>query len=196
MRGALGARKRLALWRIREIVEAQGMEIRPLTEADAEAYWAVRLRALREESQAFGSSYEEQHDRPLAVVAERLRAMTADDDFILGAFEGTGDTNLLGIVAFGREQGRKNQHIGMVYQMYVAPEVRGRGYSRALLEALIARARALDGVVRVNLGVVVGNPAARGLYLSLGFEVYGRQPEALKFDDGTYRDEELMSLRL
>lgn len=172
------------------------MEIRPLTEADASVYWAVRLRALREEPQAFGSSYEEQKDRPLAVVAERLRAMTADDDFILGAFEGTGALSLLGIVAFGRETGRKNRHVGMVYQMYVAPEVRGRGYSRALLEALIARARTLDGVERINLGVVVGAAAARGLYTALGFEVYGRQPEALKVDGGTYCDEELMSLRL
>lgn len=172
------------------------MEIRVLTEADAHAYWAVRLRALLEESQAFGASYEEQKDRPLAVVAERLRAMAADGDFILGAFEGTGDTHLVGIVAFGRETGRKNRHIGMIYQMYVASEVRGRGYSRALLEALIDRARALDGVERLNLGVVVGNAVARRLYTALGFEVYGRQPEALKFDDGTYRDEELMSLRL
>ncbi len=193
MRGALGVQWRRKHSRKRE---TEGMEIRPLTEADAAAYWAVRLRALREESQAFGASYEEQKERPLAVVAERLRAMATNGDFILGVFEGVGAEHLLGIVAFGREQGRKNQHIGMVYQVYVAKEVRGRGYSRALLEALIARARALEGIERLNLGVVVGNPAARGLYLSLGFEVYGRQPEALKFDDGTYRDEELMSLRL
>lgn len=193
MRGALDAQKRREYTRKRDRLS---MDIRPLTEVDAEAYWAVRLRALREESQAFGSSYEEQQNRPLALVAERLRAMTASDDFILGAFEGTGDMNLVGIMAFGREQGRKNRHVGMVYQVYVAPEVRGRGYSRALLEALIARARTLEGMERLNLGVVVGNPAARGLYTALGFEVYGRQPEALKFDDGTYRDEELMSLRL
>lgn len=193
MRGALGAHERHMCSRKRA---TESMEIRLLTEADARAYWAVRLRALREEPQAFGSAYEEQKDRPLAVVTERLRAMTADDDFILGAFEGTGDMRLVGIVAFARETGRKSRHIGMIYQVYVASEVRGRGYSRALLEALIARARSLDGVERLNLGVVLGNPAARGLYTSLGFEVYGRQPEALKYDDGTYRDEELMSLRL
>ncbi len=34
------------------------MQIRPLTEADAAAYRQIRLRGLREDPAAFGSSYE------------------------------------------------------------------------------------------------------------------------------------------
>lgn len=169
------------------------MEIRQLTPADVEAYWPVRLRALREEPQAFGSSYEEAKERALAVVSESMRSAMEAGDFMLGAFEGG---HLLGIVGFGREKGRKNQHIGVVYQMYVAHEVRGQGFGRALMEALIARARAIDGVEQLILAVVEGNTGARALYVALGFEVYGRQPKALKLAEGDYRDEELMVLWL
>lgn len=169
------------------------MEIRELTEADADVYWPLRLRALREEPQAFGSSYEEAKERPLAVVREGLRAAREAGNFTLGAFEGD---HLLGIVAFARATGRKNRHLGSIYQMYVAPEVRGEGYGRALMEALIVRARALNGLEQLTLAVVDGNASARALYAALGFEVYGRQPKALKLDEGQYRDEELMVLWL
>jgi RimJ/RimL family protein N-acetyltransferase len=45
------------------------------------------------------------------------------------------------------------------------------------------------------VAVVVGNEAARNLYLSLGFAVYGTEHEALKLGN-RYLDEELMSLKL
>jgi len=169
------------------------MEIRELTEADTAVYWPLRLRALREEPESFGSAYDEAKDRPLAAVAARLREIAEQGDFLLGAFD---DDQLVGIVAFGRETGRKNRHIGSVYQVYVAPEGRGAGVGRALMQALIARARTLDALEQLTLAVVTSNAAARALYISLGFEVYGRQPRALKLDDGRYLDEELMALWL
>jgi len=35
------------------------MEVRKLTETDAEAFWNIRLRALRDNPESFGASYEE-----------------------------------------------------------------------------------------------------------------------------------------
>jgi ribosomal protein S18 acetylase RimI-like enzyme len=79
--------------------------------------------------------------------------------------------------------------------MYVTPELRGRGIGKALLAEAIALARAVPGLDQLLLTVVTVNTAARQLYHSGGFEVYGQEPHALKQGD-QFWDEELMILRL
>ena len=49
------------------------MNIRKLTVADAEAFWDLRLRGLRESPAAFGSSYEESVTTPITNVVQRFR---------------------------------------------------------------------------------------------------------------------------
>ena len=163
--------------------------IRPLTVADVDRYWPLRLRALYEEPGAFGSSYEDQCDRDMVDVVARLLEMTSGDGFVLGAFVGE---ELTGIVSLGRETYRKGRHKAGVYQVYVAPEVRGRGYGRWLMEDLITRAREIEGLEQLLLAVNTANAPARTLYIALGFEPYGLERRALKLPDGTVLDEELM----
>lgn len=164
--------------------------IRVLEEHDGERYRALRLRALREEPEAFGSAYEEQAERSLAAFVERI-CETATH-FTLGAFDGE---ELIGTVAFTREAGVKMRHKGVITAMYVAPERRGRGVGRALLLSAIERARAQPGMEQIHLAVVTRNVAARALYMALGFAVYGTEPNALKLG-GEYLDEDLMVLLL
>ncbi len=169
------------------------MEIRPLTEADAEAWRELRLRMLREHPDAFGSSYEENVVRPLESFAQRLReAHNPPDRFILGAFE---EGKLVGSAGLQREEGAKDRHKADIFSVYVAPELRGRGIARALLTELIARAKAAPGLEQLQLAVTTHNAAALSLYAALGFQTYGVQPHALKLGD-RYVDEELMVLWL
>lgn len=174
-----------------EWMTGDAIHIRPLEVSDAQHYRTVRLRALREEPAAFGSSYEEQVDSPLSFFEDRIRP--TERRITLGAFDGEA---LVGMVTFLRESGLKDQHKGAIIGMYVAPEARGRGVGRALLLAAIDRARAMPGLEQIQLGVVTRNTAARALYLSLGFVVYGTEPHALKLPDGDYLDEDMMVLWL
>ncbi|SEN42422.1 GNAT family N-acetyltransferase [Lihuaxuella thermophila] len=167
------------------------MKIRVLTKEDAPLYWPVRLRALKENPEAFGASYEESANRSLEQVAERLNA--SDNQFILGAFEADGQ--LVGLTGFSRESLSKMKHKSMIWGMYVAPEARGRGVGRLLLHEVLEKAKKMDGLEQIHLTVVTKNTPARNLYLSMGFRPYGLEKRALKVGD-QYLDEEYMVLFL
>ena len=167
------------------------MEIRVLTEADVDLYRPLRLRALREEPQAFGSSYEELVARPVEEMARRLRPDPATGTVTLGAF----DPDLVGTVGLLRESGLKMQHKAMVWGVYTVPEVRGRGVGRALLTAILAHARTVPGLEQVHLTVTTVNPIAQALYESFGFVTYGVEPRSLRLAE-RYLDERLMVLML
>jgi L-amino acid N-acyltransferase YncA len=79
--------------------------------------------------------------------------------------------------------------------MYVPREMRRKGIGKALLEAAIAYAKTLSGLEQINLSVVLTSREARHLFISLGFETYGVERNALKLGD-QYFDQELMTLRL
>jgi ribosomal protein S18 acetylase RimI-like enzyme len=169
------------------------MEIRPLVEADAARWRALRLRMLREHPDAFGRSYEESVTLPIEWFAARLREDEATPDkVVLGAFA---DEDLVGSTGLARQDGAKDRHKAYIWGVYAAPEVRGRGVGRALLVEAIARARAMAGLEQLVLAVTTHNAAARGLYAALGFESYGVERHALKVGD-RYFDEDLMVLWL
>ena len=165
------------------------MLVRRLTGDDLDAVWMMRLQALSDSPEAFGSTYEETVARGKEVFRQRLGQ--GDDVFYLGAF----DDNLIGIVGFYREEGIKNRHKGYVVSMYVLPERRGQGVGKALVQDLIARAKQIAGLEQLLLAVVTTNHTASLLYRSLGFDIYGTQPQALKIGE-SYWDEDLMIIHL
>ena len=169
------------------------MDVRILTEADAGAFWNIRLRALRDDPESFGSSYEEILERGIAGATQSLRKRdTAPDDVTFGAFDGE---TLVGIAGFRRGEEVKKRHKGVIWGMYVPREMRGKGIGKALLEAAIAHAKTLPQLEQINLSVVLTSREARHLFISLGFETYGLERRALKLRD-RYFDQELMTLPL
>lgn len=167
------------------------MAIRKLDGADAPAFHALRLRALREHPEAFGRTPEELD--PVDVWARRLAGeASADDKFTLGAFDGDA---LVGMTGCYREPALKSRHIAHIWGMYVAPERRRTGLGRALFVAAIENARSWPDLEQVWLDVVTVNEAARTLYVSCGFTSVGIKRRCLKVG-ARYYDEELMALEL
>lgn len=167
------------------------MKIRVLQESDANAYQELRLKGLQTNPEAFGSTYEREANFTLETVRERVKP--SKDKFVMGAFDDEG--LLLGVAAFVRENGMKTAHKGNLFGMYVREEMRGKGVSKNLLLALIARASEIDGVEQINLTVVSSNEPAKRLYSSVGFQTYGIERRALKYN-GQYFDEDWMVLQL
>ena len=167
------------------------MRIRTLEPSDVELFYSIRLRGLRENPEAFGSTFAE--ESAMSAEERRGRFHCTDENFVLGAFGEGGP--LIGVAGFYRAAHLKLRHKGFVWGMYVPPESRGRGVGGALLSSVIGRGRSLPGLEQICLDVVTVNGAARRLYLSQGFQVYALEREAMK-QDGQYYDLEHLVLRL
>ena len=162
--------------------------LRVLCPGDAEAYRAVRLRALREWPPAFGSLPGDEPD--LAATAARLRE--SDERCFFGAFNGE---ELTGIVRISRYEASNEKHRAYLGGLYVVPAFRRQGHGRALVRAALSRAESTPEVRRINLTVVTRQEAAVRLYESLGFRIYGTEQEAFS-KGGLFYDEHLMTLEL
>jgi len=173
------------------ILEGRLLRISVLQESDAHVFQQVRLDGLRSDPSAFGSTYDREVKFSLETISERIKPSM--DKFVLGAFGDDG--NLIGVVAFVRETGMKTRHKGNIFGMYVVPEKRGTGLGRKLMGELIRRTREIEGLDQINLTVVTNNYNAKRLYQSLGFEIYGQERNALKYEN-QYYDDDLMVLWL
>ncbi|NOU92367.1 GNAT family N-acetyltransferase [Paenibacillus sp. LMG 31456] len=167
------------------------MNIRCLNPTDAEIYRQIRFTSLKENPEAFLTTYEIQLEKPIEEFQQNLQQTAMK--FTLGCF--TKADELAGIVTFVRESNPKITHKGSIYAMYVNPEFRGMRVGYALLTELLQRAKQLPGLEQINLTVVSNNLAAKRLYESVGFTTYGTERNAMK-SNGQYWDDDLMSIIL
>jgi 1-phosphofructokinase family hexose kinase len=134
-----------------------------VTEADWPRLREIRLRALEDAPDAFGSTL------------ERERAY--DEDGWLRWIRGWNETTTNHVVVAAEAERWVGLAVGShaledpvahVYAMWVEPAARGRGLGRELVEAVAAWALE-RGADELELGVTEGNDAAEALYRAAGF---------------------------
>src|SRR6202171_6662420 len=104
------------------------IDIRKLTENDAEALWRLRLHALESDPGSFAESLEELKPTTVEEFTSRLRLGGAED-FVIGAFDAE---QLVGMTGFYRDALLKRRHVGYVWGVFVSPAGRGQGVGRAV----------------------------------------------------------------
>ena len=130
-----------------------GAALRLATPEDLDAIWAIESAVFGGEAWSRASMREE---------------LTADHRHYLALTDESGAVRgYAGLLVVGQE--------GDIQTIAVDPGLRGAGYGRALMEALLAEA-GRRGVREVFLEVRADNPVARGLYERLGFAEIGIRP--------------------
>ncbi len=163
--------------------------IRLLVPEDAAALRPIRLRSLREEPDAFHSTAEE-WDIPLDAFAERIAK-----NRVFAAFDAEGAMVGTAMLALTARTLKRMRHKTEIWSVYVAPEARGHGLARALMEACIAEARRM-GFEAIVLTASTHLTHVVRLYESLGFRIYGTERGMVRMADGRLIDDHLMELRL
>jgi len=161
------------------------ISLRLLSEEDAADYRELRLEGLKNNPQSFGTSYEEEADKPVSWFAERSKGA-----IVFGGFK---STTLVGIAGLYVRTEIKLCHKGVLFGMFIKPEFRGRGLAKRLVKNVIEHAKPI--VEEIILTVGATNNSALNLYEGLGFTVYGKEPRAMKIGED-YHNELLLRLPL
>lgn len=142
------------------------------TPADRDLVRTLRLRTLQEDPEAFGSTYEGtlEREREDPTFWGHFLALGA---CILATPEGSEAPRGIARVVPATEPGEP----AMIVSVWVAPEARGTGAGRALIDACIDWAEEHLPGVRLRLHVMRENPPARRLYERCGFGKIGADPE-------------------
>jgi ribosomal protein S18 acetylase RimI-like enzyme len=156
--------------------------IRRLGPSDAAQWREIRLAALHSAPEAFGQTLEHASSQSFEHFE---RAVSGAHPIFAADIGGV----LVGSAGFYVMDGSKVSHRGVLWGMFVAPEHRKAGIGKALIEAVINYAR--GRVDQVHLNVVADNTGAYRLYRRMGFQAYGVEPRALRFNGNDY-DEILM----
>jgi putative hydrolases of HD superfamily len=154
------------------------MEIITLGAGDEDRYREIRLRALKDAPKAFASTFEREVAFDHEVWTSRL---TGDAVVNLLA---QADDRPAGVTSVRIEENGTSHLLGM----WVAPEARGRGVGRLLIDAAVRWARE-HHIATMVLWVTEANQSARSLYEKNGFRpTGGRQPLP---SDSSYMEIEL-----
>lgn len=151
----------------------QHIKVVQLLPADWRRYKKIRLRALKEDPLAFGSSYEEVAAQADDYWINRLKeAQETGKKWLVFA---ESDTELIGMMTANLHEGG----IVQVHAVFVVPEARGYGVASTLMKYLLEIVKNNPDAQKACLDVNKQQAAAIGLYQKFGFKIVDEAQEPL-----------------
>lgn len=160
-------------------------EIRKLPQSRWRDYRKIRLEGLKNDPQAFASSYEEEVEFAADVWVKRVH----------NAIFALIDDVPVGVITYIIPQRRKVKHTSDINGFYVSSEYRHRGIGTALLRKAISMIREVPGIRKVNLSVSATQIPAISMYYREGFVKVGEARDQFNVD-GKFSNEVYMELFL
>lgn len=162
------------------------MNVRPATEGDLPQILDIHNDAIRRLDAIWTEAEETLADRQAW-----LNDRTANGFAVLVAEE---DGKILGHASYGTYRSRSGYRKTVEHSVYLRDEAQGRGVGKALMEALIADAKAKGFHLMVAV-IDAKNQSSIAFHERLGFEMAGRLPQA-GFKHGRWLDQVNMVLLL
>lgn len=133
---------------------------------------AIRLEALHEEPQAFGTTYADMAQQPPTFWQERLAdSEQGEKSRLLFAQHGE---RLVGMIG---ARYKEPEDTATIIAVYVTQTFRGYGVGKALMAAILSEIAQKPGIRKADLGVNQQQVAAVALYRQFGFEVTEEKEE-------------------
>lgn len=134
-----------------------------LPEDEWKKYKEIRLEALKNDSIAFWSSYEEEMNRPESFWRSRIG----------GAVHALSGEEIIGLMSYKDETRPKTKHKSRIYSVCVKPAYRGNGVGKKLLAETLRLIKENKEIIKVNLAVNLSQVSAVKLYEFFGFKAIG-----------------------
>jgi len=148
------------------------VEVVRLPVEDWQQYRELRLRALKEDPEAFSSAYADGLNQPDEFWKQRLaEAAAGERAWILF---GRQEDRLVGMI--GTFIAEDTPDIATIVSVYVPKEARGQGMSTRLMQEMLRVLSAKPALKKVRLSVNVTQHAAIKLYRRFGFLEIAREP--------------------
>ena len=146
------------------------MNIRRLRREEGLKYREIRLRALRDSPDAFGTTFAEAEAKPPQWFIDRAREMDEQPDRwgVLVACDDADVFHGMLYAAVGSDSRSME-----VFGMWTDPALRRQGIAASLIDAVVSWAKRL-GLSRIELWVTEGNDAAIGFYHRVHFRDTGK----------------------
>ncbi|MGA2124493.1 MAG: GNAT family N-acetyltransferase [Acidimicrobiales bacterium] len=146
------------------VVSDGDLVVRGTTAEDWSALRVIRLEALADTPDAYGSTYE----GTVTFSPRRWRAMAQDGRYFVAERDGV----VVGMVSGGLNDQHPGTH--WLYGMYVTPTSRGTPVASHLVEVVIAWAKG-EGATELYLHVTTSVERARAFYRKMGFVETGER---------------------